>query len=470
GLYERVEGGAWVNKKTGQPYMVKDEVYRRELTNYSFDDPKVQEHLAKGGNIGYLCGSNKIYVFDLDNKELLNEFEAILGETLTIETAKGYHLYFEYDELLYKIIFEKNGVHLGELMGIGQQVLTPPSIHPSGKEYSVFKDLPIVKLTPEKLEIIKNKFTDDDRVFKIQSPDWNRYQDLSGLNITSILPNLNLFKKYGNEFYGVHPIHGSTTGMNFFVNPIKNLWHCFRHDSGGDALSLLSMLEGICNCEDFRKEGKKLRGEDFIQAIEIAKSKYHLEIKAGNNFNEVNINNSSFEIKVISAKRLLEMDIPIPSWIVEGWIPEESIVIIAGKTGAMKSFLANVMGFCSVYGKDFLGKFATKKGIWLYIDEENPLRLTKDRTEKILAGLEVEAPNDFKFICHSGIKLDIDEHITALEEIIKEYKPNVVVLDSLVRFLSKTDENSAKDISNIFSKLRNLSSRYKTSFFIIHHL
>ncbi len=151
GLYERVGGGAWVNKKTGEFYKVKGEIYRRELTNYSFNDPKVQEHLANGGNLGYLCGSGKIYVFDLDKIELLKEFEEILGETLTIETKNGYHLYFEYSEELYKTIFEKNGVHLGELQGIGQQVLIPPSIHPSGKPYSVFKDLPIVKLTEDKL-------------------------------------------------------------------------------------------------------------------------------------------------------------------------------------------------------------------------------------------------------------------------------------------------------------------------------
>jgi len=471
-LYERIEGGSWKNKKTGEFYRVKGEIYRREPANYSFDDPKVQEHLANGGNIGYLCGSNKIYVIDLDRIELLREFEEILGETLTIETKKGYHLYGESDEELYRIILEKNKVHFGELQGIGQQCLIPPSIHPSGKEYKVFKDLPIVKLTKDKLELIKKKFTDKPRTFTIQSPDWTQYKNFSGLDMNVLIFRLPQLKKYGNELYGPHPVHGSTTGMNFFVNPLKGLFHCFRHDSGGDALALISILEGIRNCEDFRKDGIKLRGEDFKKVIKIAEEKYGFSFPRKTQNSQPNNKSvlSQLNIRIISVKELMEMDIPLPRWIIKDIIPEGSIVLLAGKSASMKSFLSTLMAVCCMYDKNFLGKFETNRGTWIYFDEDNPLRLTKDRTLKVLRGSGVEVPENFKYISQSGLKLDIDDHVEILEQIIREYKPSVIILDSLIKFLATTNENDSGEMDNIFNKIRRLAETYNTTFLIIHHL
>jgi len=472
GLYERVEGGAWKNKKTGEFYRVKGEIYRGAPANYSFDCPKLHEHLAKGGNIGYLCGSNKIYVFDLDERELLKDFEEILGETFTIETSKGYHLYVKSDEELYKIIFEKNGVHLGELLGIGQQCLIPPSIHPSGKEYKVFKDLTIARLTKDKLELIKEKFTDKPRTFTIQSPDWSKYQNLNGLDIGLLIPLLPQLKKYGNELYGSHPVHGSTTGMNFFINPVKGVFHCFRHDCGGDVLALISILEGIRNCEDFKKDGIKIRGEDFKKVLKIAEEKYGFSFpKKSQN---LKINNESvlfqWNVKIISAKELMEMDIPLPKWIIKNLVPEGSIVLLAGKSASMKSFLSTLMAICCMYDKDFLGKFETQKGVWIYFDEDNPLRLTKDRTLKVLRGLEVDVPENFKYISQSGLKLDIEDHVELMEQIIREYKPTVIILDSLIKFLATTNENDSGEMDNIFNKIRRLAETYNVTFLIIHHL
>lgn len=38
--------------------------------------------------------------------------------------------------------------------------------------------------------------------------------------------------------------------MNFTINPSKNLWHCWRDDSGGDPALFLAVKEGLVSCED----------------------------------------------------------------------------------------------------------------------------------------------------------------------------------------------------------------------------
>jgi putative DNA primase/helicase len=63
------------------------------------------------------------------------------------------------------------------------------------------------------------------------------------------------------EIRGTHPFHGSTTGNNYAINTQKNTWICRRdgHNSGGGALELFAVKEGIIRCEDAGKgclEGK----------------------------------------------------------------------------------------------------------------------------------------------------------------------------------------------------------------------
>ena len=60
-------------------------------------------------------------------------------------------------------------------------------------------------------------------------------------------------KKSGSEYFGSHPIHGSESGSNFWINPSKNMWHCFRCDSGGGPLAAIAVKEGIIDCSEANK-------------------------------------------------------------------------------------------------------------------------------------------------------------------------------------------------------------------------
>ena len=57
-------------------------------------------------------------------------------------------------------------------------------------------------------------------------------------------------KKTGEGYLIKHPIHNATGIGNVSVNTSKGLWHCFRCDTGGDALTWLAVREGFIRCED----------------------------------------------------------------------------------------------------------------------------------------------------------------------------------------------------------------------------
>lgn len=94
-IHERIRKGKFVrlNENTKIPI---DPKWTTE-NNYDFDNPVIQEHM-KENNLGFLCGSDDIYVLDLDDKSLLEEFEKLLGQTFTVETPHGFHLYFRIKE------------------------------------------------------------------------------------------------------------------------------------------------------------------------------------------------------------------------------------------------------------------------------------------------------------------------------------------------------------------------------------
>lgn len=71
-----------------------------------------------------------------------------------------------------------------------------------------------------------------------------------GLNISEIAVTIPGLKQKGNKLVGSHPCHGSSTGMNFEIDLIKNKWFCFRHNVGGGPVSLLAMLKGIVECKN----------------------------------------------------------------------------------------------------------------------------------------------------------------------------------------------------------------------------
>src|SRR3989344_5368432 len=127
--------------------MLKDNLKRpldiewTTTNNFNWDSEEIQQHIQKGCNMGFLCGSDDIYVIDIDDKSLLNEFLEIVGETMVVETPKGFHIYFKFPTKLNKIILEKETNHLGELQAQGTQAVLPGSKNQNGEEYKIYKDV-----------------------------------------------------------------------------------------------------------------------------------------------------------------------------------------------------------------------------------------------------------------------------------------------------------------------------------------
>ncbi|MBU0894579.1 MAG: AAA family ATPase [Nanoarchaeota archaeon] len=424
----------WVNK----PYSYS------EIKNFLPDE-----------NYGVLCGYDNLAVIDADSTKLQMLIDGKLPQTFKVKTGNGMHNYFFVEGLKKKIILKLEGEHIGEVQSQGTQVIGPGSVHPSGKIYEAMNDIPITNLNYDQLIEFVKPFQD-----KKEIPVSKIIQDsdIDNLSVVDIWGTAGL-KKQGSEYYGSHPIHGSETKSNFWINPFKNTWHCFRCNSGGGPAAAIAVKEGLMDCSD-AKSGS-LRKVDFVNVLKIAEEKYGLKPRE--------IKEQKVDLNIIWEGNLKDYETEGLEWIIEKIIANRSVCLLVGKAGVLKTFLAILICYAVASGNDFLNKFKSKKGKVIYLDKENGYAIMKKRTSMVKKGLGLTGEYDIGFICFSSIKIDKKRDIEAIEKILEEHKPKLLVIDTYRRAIS-FDENDAGSVSELFvDTLRPLVEKYNCSILLLHH-
>lgn len=243
-------------------------------SNYSLKE--IQEYLIKNPtfNYGFLCGYGNYLVVDIDRKDekvfsMVFEQAKHLPKTFTVTTRSGgEHLYYKIKnpEKAKFVNLKCGDKDAGEIRWITDkgtfcQVLCPGS-QIDGNYYKEHLDNPITEIDFEEIQKILIAFIptretqelNTENTFDVSIKD---VFDLKGMN------------QYGQELYGEHPVHGSDSGKNFWVNLEKNTWFCFRHHVGGSAIQLYAVLNGFCKCEDV----KELRGAKFVEVVKSLEKK-----------------------------------------------------------------------------------------------------------------------------------------------------------------------------------------------------
>lgn len=243
--------------------------------NYAYNDPKLLAHISNGGNYGVLAKAN-VLIIETDTRELAELVKTHLPATFT-DRSPGHgcpHFYFKLAGLngnlrTLPLFIQRNGAkeNIGHLKYGNSYVVGPHCTHPNGGTYEIIEDQPLAQVTADQvLELlapyITRKAHEAERVLA------KEHHTALEFDITKIV-GLDQFHRQGTEYYGAHPIHGSETGHNFWINPEKNNWFCFRCMSGGGPFQLLAVLEHVITCD----RTDELRGNKFKKVLQIAREK-----------------------------------------------------------------------------------------------------------------------------------------------------------------------------------------------------
>jgi hypothetical protein len=268
-------------------------------------DPKLKNWLAKGGNYGVVGGFGLV-IADADISEVRRLIEEKLPKSFTVESpgSHGWHAYYLCGLEKPIRLRDKEGENVGDIQGPGKMVVGPNSIHPNGGVYRVVKDVPLAQVTKDQLaEALKPYVVPGKVIQRVEeTAGWEKRETRINLDILQVVPLAGLHRR-GSEYFGPHPVHGSQhgkDGKNFWVNPSKNVWHCFRHDTGGGPLLWLAVEDGIIECAEAIPG--VLRGEVFKQVLRKARERGLIK-----NEKEFSLSQSSPSKKESQADRLIRL-------------------------------------------------------------------------------------------------------------------------------------------------------------------
>jgi len=255
-----------------------------------FNDPLLIDHLNNGGNYGVQSNHSSILIdgktyfliiIDFDKKEFQDKVLDKFPETFTTSSGSSkncYHLWFASDNNKpFKVKDEKMET-LCDVIGEGNQVIAPPSKHPSGSNYLIVKDIPFTFIpyselqailkpydkTPKKPIKIKKNYTpnniSDDVTEKI-------YNSISMQDILNEL-GLDTSKNPTDCFF-----HSSVGGKCFGWD--DSIAHCFNCDQSWNKFSLIRDAKNLTNKQTFDWFAEKSGMSDELNH---ARKKY-VEIK-----------------------------------------------------------------------------------------------------------------------------------------------------------------------------------------------
>jgi len=216
---------------------------------------------------------------------------------------------------------------------------------------------------------------------------------------------------------------------------------------------------------------KVLREADGDSLCNFGKESELRETRHGDSPNkDTRTGDQQAPLSVLTLGELLSLPVPDTEWLVEGVLPPEGIGIIAGQPGCGKTWmLADLMLEMSRGGK-WLGRFPTKKGTVLCIDEESPRGLLPTRYRKLLLAKGIDAERlDAHLLLGQGFSFSNPSHVTQLRDVLSRLRPILIIVDSLIRVHS-AEENSASEMSTVFAVVKAIAREFHCAFLFADHM
>lgn len=159
-------------------------------------------------------------------------------------------------------------------------------------------------------------------------------------------------------------------------------------------------------------------------------------------------------------------ELPEPSPLIDGILDLNSVAALYGPSGAGKSLVALDWALHVAAGRQWWGH-KTVPGRVLYVVAEGATG-TRYRYEAWCEYHEVERVDDILWMTLPANVLVSTERV-ALYEIVAEYRPILVVLDTLARHMPGGDENSFQTLSVVVETLDHLKRLTQGTILPVHH-
>jgi len=163
--------------------------------------------------------------------------------------------------------------------------------------------------------------------------------------------------------------------------------------------------------------------------------------------------------KLALIPKIADVEAPATEWIVPDVIAQGEYHLIAGAPASMKSMLALSMGYAISTGNEVFGRSTVQRPV-LYIDNENPVGLIKERQDLL------HLIDESNLHYWGSWFREIPSYCDPVYLRLAENEP-VIIFDSLIRFhtMDENDATAMRTGSESFRRLCNLGA----TVIVLHH-
>jgi hypothetical protein len=176
----------------------------------------------------------------------------------------------------------------------------------------------------------------------------------------------------------------------------------------------------------------------------------------------------------LDAANVEDWQCPPLTWVVEGMVALENLVIVAAETQTGKTLLGLYLGRIVATGGMLFDKYETALMKVGYFVLEDPVRRVRDRLRDIDSGLGPEAAplNAGRFMIHAAPQFDLRDHdlIPYLERLIQQEQYKVIVIDTYQRATPGLTSFDDEEQSRILHQLSALTRKYRIAVIVLDHL
>ena len=155
-------------------------------------------------------------------------------------------------------------------------------------------------------------------------------------------------------------------------------------------------------------------------------------------------------------------------WLIKGWVPESGVTMVFGESGAGKTFITLDMACRIATGLDWHGQRA-KKGVVVYLCGEGNFGFR----QRVAAWAKMHGRTDLDTLLVSNKAIDLDAPNAAAQILsavrsVTDGDVEAVFVDTVNNHMSG-DENSARDVRNMFGACNVVASALNATVVLNHH-
>ena len=174
-------------------------------------------------------------------------------------------------------------------------------------------------------------------------------------------------------------------------------------------------------------------------------------------------------MSIVTLWELYNDDSPIPAPIIDnGILLDKTMLMIIGAPKNKKTFLAWNIAIALARGEGFACFKVKEEKKVLILSAEGGKFQMRDRLRKMITNPNEDILSNVSYSNKLIFDLNNEESFQHLIDQVQTEKPEVIILDPLIRFISE-DENSSVKIGQVFQRLRTLIDDFDISLIIVDH-